>query len=210
VPKDTFLNLPEEKRKLITEAAIDEFAAYSFELASVNRIVASAGIAKGSFYQYFEDKKDLYLYILDLIGQEKLNYLAPAMRDSDGHDLFMIIREMFRSGAEFAVAYPRYAAIGSKLAANTQSPIFEELQANSRPTTFAIFEPLIKRAIAKGEVRADIDITMLNYIVASLNLSLVEYCAEMYPDNVTGAVVETVDVFMDFLKNGIGARAGNI
>jgi len=209
VPKDTFLNLPDEKRTVITEAAIDEFAAYSYEQASVNRIVANAGIAKGSFYQYFEDKKDLYFYILNLIGEQKLNYLSPAMQNTDGHDLFTVIREMFRSGAQFAVAYPRYTAIANRLLADKQAPIFQELQTDSRPITFAIFEPLIKRAIARGEVRADINITMLNYIVASLNTSLVEYCADLYPDNVTEAVVETVDIFMDFLKNGIGAHAGS-
>ena len=51
MPRDTFLNLPDAKRKAITEAAVDEFAAYPYEQASINRIVANSGIAKGSFYQ---------------------------------------------------------------------------------------------------------------------------------------------------------------
>ncbi|MCA2000505.1 MAG: TetR/AcrR family transcriptional regulator, partial [Chloroflexi bacterium] len=56
MPKQTFLNLPEEKRQAVVRAAIDEFADYGFEASSVNRIVANSGISKGSFYQYFEDK----------------------------------------------------------------------------------------------------------------------------------------------------------
>ena len=46
-----------------------------------------------------------------------------------------------------------------------------------------------------------------NYIVAAMNVSIIEYCSDMYPDNVSEAVVETVDTFMDFLKNGIGTKA---
>ena len=93
VPKDTFLNLPEDKRTLICDVAFDEFAEYPFEQASVNRIVANSGIAKGSFYQYFENKKDLFLYLMDLITEEKINFISPILRDPEDHDLFTLIRE---------------------------------------------------------------------------------------------------------------------
>ena len=53
MPSTTFFNLPEAKRTIIEAAAIREFAAHGFEGAGVNAIVAGAGIAKGSFYQYF-------------------------------------------------------------------------------------------------------------------------------------------------------------
>ena len=59
MPKITFFNLPDEKRQLILDIAIDEFAENDFANVSISRIVARAGIAKGSFYQYFEDKDDL-------------------------------------------------------------------------------------------------------------------------------------------------------
>ena len=49
MPKKTFLNLPDEKRQTIINAAIEEFAEYGLENASTNRIVANSGISKGSF-----------------------------------------------------------------------------------------------------------------------------------------------------------------
>ena len=207
MPRDTFQNLPETKRLAITEAAVDEFAAYPYEQASINRIVANAGIAKGSFYQYFEDKKDLFLYVMGLIAEEKINYLSPVIQNPEELDLFTLIREMFLSGVQFALARPKYAAIGNKLMADKQAPIYREIQAEGRPMSIAFFEPMIKQAIARGEIRADIDIEMLNYIIASMNVSLVEYCSEKYPDTLYDAVADTVDAFMDFLRNGIGAKA---
>jgi len=51
MPKQTFFNLPEEKREMVFNAAVEEFAEHGLKNASTNRIVKNSGIAKGSFYQ---------------------------------------------------------------------------------------------------------------------------------------------------------------
>ena len=60
----TFLNLPEEKRARILDSAVDEFVRLPYERTSINRIIENAGIPKGSFYQYFDSKDDLYGYCI--------------------------------------------------------------------------------------------------------------------------------------------------
>jgi AcrR family transcriptional regulator len=204
VPKDTFFNLPEDKRTLICDVALDEFAEYPFDQASINRIVANSGIAKGSFYQYFEDKKDLFLYLMGLIGEEKINYLSPVVRNPDKHDIFSLIKELYISGIQFATEHPRYVAIGNNLLANKEAPIYRELMADNLPSVYAFFEPLLEKAVVRGEVRTDIDIKMLNYVIASMNVVVVEYCSEINPQAIHKSMIETVDAFMDILKNGIG------
>ena len=64
MPTNTFFNLPIEKKEKIINAAKSEFVEYSFHDASINRIIKSAGISRGSFYMYFENKEDLFVYIL--------------------------------------------------------------------------------------------------------------------------------------------------
>ncbi len=204
MPKQTFFNLPEDKRALICDVAVDEFAEYSFAQASVNRIVAKAGIAKGSFYQYFKDKQDLFLYVWQLIGEEKLNYMSPVMRNPDEHDIFTLIREMYLSGIQFAQEHPRYMAIGNKFLANKEAPIFKALKADIWPSSIAIFETLLQSAIARGEVRADIDVNMFAYLITSMNTLVVEYYLEFVSPAIDESMIETVDKFIDLLKNGIG------
>ena len=63
----------------------------------------------------------------------------------------------------------------------------------------------VRRAIARGEVRADVDVDMLHYLITAMNVSIVEYCSEKYPDTLIDAVTDSVDAFTDLLKNGIGA-----
>ncbi len=54
-----------EKRKNIMNAAAAAFAAYGYKKTTIDEIVAAAGISKGLFYHYYEDKKQLYLQLYD-------------------------------------------------------------------------------------------------------------------------------------------------
>lgn len=65
MPKETFYNLDEPKRKKILNAAIKEFTDNELHKARVSNIIKEAHIPRGSFYQYFEDLDDLYYYVID-------------------------------------------------------------------------------------------------------------------------------------------------
>ncbi len=62
MPKKTFLRLDEDKQERVVRAAISEFHENGFEKAKIEAIADNAGVAKGSIYQYFEDKKELFMY----------------------------------------------------------------------------------------------------------------------------------------------------
>ncbi len=62
MPTNTFFHLPEEKQQRLLDAAQIEFSRHSLQEASIANIVKLAGIPRGSFYQYFENKEDLYFY----------------------------------------------------------------------------------------------------------------------------------------------------
>ncbi|SFE28191.1 TetR/AcrR family transcriptional regulator [Peptostreptococcus sp. D1] len=64
MPKNTFNNLPPEKREKIYEALREEFNSNPFNKASVKNIVENLNISRGSFYQYFEDLEESYFTIL--------------------------------------------------------------------------------------------------------------------------------------------------
>lgn len=92
MPKETFYRLPDEKRERIMAAAEREFLENSFEAASINRIIKEAAISRGSFYQYFEDKKDIFLYIVSTHKNEAFGFVESFIKDSDG-DVFSFMRK---------------------------------------------------------------------------------------------------------------------
>lgn len=62
-----FFKLEPEKRERIINAATNEFAQKGFKNASTNEIVKNAGISKGLIFHYFQNKKQLYLFLYDYL-----------------------------------------------------------------------------------------------------------------------------------------------
>ncbi len=87
MPTTTFFRLPEEKRKRLIEACWTELTRVRFAEVSINRIIASARIPRGSFYQYFEDKEDLTRYLLDDMREYFVCLLRSILIEAKG-DLF--------------------------------------------------------------------------------------------------------------------------
>ena len=92
--KKTFYNLPYEKRKRITDAVIKEFMERPNEKVSINRIIKTAEISRGSFYQYFDDKVDLIEIITKTMFEESSNKAKEILTLSCG-DLFVMYIKMF-------------------------------------------------------------------------------------------------------------------
>lgn len=84
---ETFLRLPEEKRERFLEAAWEEFTHVSFAEASINQIVRRAGIPRGSFYQYFADKENLFAYLEEIVLKHLVSEYRKVMCQAGG-DLF--------------------------------------------------------------------------------------------------------------------------
>lgn len=92
--KKTFYNLPYEKRKRITDAVIKEFMERPNEKVSINKIIKTAEISRGSFYQYFDDKVDLIEIITKTMFEESSNKAKEILKLSCG-DLFVMYIKMF-------------------------------------------------------------------------------------------------------------------
>jgi AcrR family transcriptional regulator len=59
------MNLEPEKRERIINAALEEFAQRGYRNASTNEIVKKANISKGLLFHYFNNKKNLFLFLYD-------------------------------------------------------------------------------------------------------------------------------------------------
>ena len=92
--KKTFYNLPYEKRKRITDAVIKEFMERPNEKVSINRIIKTAEISRGSIYQYFDYKVDLIEIITKTMFDESSNKAKEILKLSCG-DLFVMYIKMF-------------------------------------------------------------------------------------------------------------------
>ncbi len=168
MPKQTFFNLPPKKRQSITELAIAEFANADYDNASISNIVKQAKIAKGSFYQYFEDKKDLYLYLVDVASSQQLAFIKSSRKaersDEEKRDFFGELRWLFNIGTQFSLQHPLLTQIINR-AAYGDSPVkedvFKRLQAANKQPIY----DMVEKGIADGGLRADLDPDLATFLI---------------------------------------------
>jgi AcrR family transcriptional regulator len=166
MPKATFFNLPFDKREHITKIAIEEFGNYEYADVSISRIVARAGIAKGSFYQYFADKEDLYAYLLDVIVQKKWEVFSLAHPDPYHTGIFRYLRWMMQAGVQFELTYPDLVRVGYRALSRSANP--QELFARYQQQSLTFYRRLLERGKAQGDIAPEIDDELAAFLLDAI------------------------------------------
>lgn len=174
MPKQTFFNLPQEKRATIFNAAVEEFAEYGLENASTNRIVKNSGIAKGSFYQYFEDKQDVFMYLLSVVEQEEMEFFKGKHPPDQNMDTFQYFRWMVKTGMEFGLAHPRVIQAAWRVLLG-DGLYYGKNFAEYRQKTTQALTTMIEQAIERGEVDPSVDVELAVMIMETWSNAITTY-----------------------------------
>jgi AcrR family transcriptional regulator len=174
MPKQTFFNLPEQKRQIIVDVAIEEFAENGFESASINRIVANSGISKGSFYQYFADKLDLFMHLVDILAQEKTAYFQDKHPPGNNLDTFQFYRWLVKTGMGFNATNPRLVQAVSRVLLNEGLYYGKEFAVYREQST-VMLTTMLQQAIERGEVDPSIDVELAIMIIETWNNAITAY-----------------------------------
>ncbi|MEE3428364.1 MAG: TetR/AcrR family transcriptional regulator [Ruminococcus sp.] len=92
--KRTFYNLPPEKREKIIDVTRKEFRKGHKKKITINSVIKNAGISRGSFYQYFDDKLDL----VELMTSDMVDKMVSFIKSElilNGGDVFEIPLKIF-------------------------------------------------------------------------------------------------------------------
>ncbi|GHU80252.1 TetR family transcriptional regulator [Clostridia bacterium] len=211
MPKQTFFNLAEDKRARILEIAIEEFADKGYKMASISNIVARAGIAKGSFYQYFENKDDLYCHIIStMIADRKISAYEQEKGRLEDLSLTGYFRVVFHLLVEEFQKKPLLMKIANELPKISGEPVYQKIMESYQDVLVSYFIPYIQHEIDQGEIDPKINIRMLNFML----LSLSQYLLHRYEkEGVNIVSSELLDGIVDdleyILSNGIYSNGTN-
>ncbi|MDR2157241.1 MAG: TetR/AcrR family transcriptional regulator [Clostridiales Family XIII bacterium] len=115
MPTQTFYNLPEEKKNRILQAAINEFSRRNVMEAYLSNIVSGAKISRGSLYQYFTNKEDLYTYVFDELRAQRSAHVKPAFRLYKDKPFIRFFEEFYLKDSEFLLMNPQHIELGKHL-----------------------------------------------------------------------------------------------
>ena len=158
MPTPTWDRLPSERRGAIVAAAEAEFAAKGFSRGSLNVIAREAGVAKGSLFQYFADKLDLFAHLSDLasirIGAAMAKHNAPLPW---ADDYWGALNESLLAWIEHFRDHPVDLALTAAVNLELDTEVRVAVREVVNRHYLRGLRNLLDRGIETGAVRADAD-----------------------------------------------------
>jgi len=152
----------QDTRRRILSAAGKLFRAQGFDQTSVDRIVAAAEVAKGTFYQYFQAKIDVALALGSEAQQQSLEEIRSKL--AAGKSPLAIGGEFVQSTADWV---EKNRGIAGPLLLHALEKPLTQTPSSMRSMLALIFVAAQK----KGEIRADLSAEAMSGLLAG-NIAL--------------------------------------
>lgn len=186
-----FKKLAPEKQEKVFQAAVGEFASHGYRNASMNNLVKTAGISKGSLFQYFRTKSDLFDKVVEISLSRVKQFLRKVRDDTERLSFFQRLEQLLRSGFSFIDEHPLLAKVYFQLLQSGEAPFGSERMIFLRQQATDFLAEIIEDGVARKEIRADLDARR----VAFLMNCILETLLRAY--------------YTEFLASGLGLYHGN-
>jgi AcrR family transcriptional regulator len=162
LPRPTWANLDAERRDRVLAAAMAEFGRHGYSGGSLNVIARQAGVAKGSLFQYFDDKFDFFAHVAEQTSLRVYDAMQPSLHPpAPGRSFLDHFADLVQLWIEYMAEHPLERAV----TAATTMELDPEVRRAVREPVHKLYakglRPLLEAAIDSGEFRADTDLDAL-------------------------------------------------
>lgn len=161
-----------------------EFGARGFSGGSLNVIAREAAVAKGSLFQYFADKRDLYAFIADIGSQRVRSYMEDLIRELDPtRPFFEFITDLLDAWVAYFAEHPRERALHAAATLEVDTDARISVRNVIHRHYLEVLRPLVRDAQARGDLRADADTDAMLSLLLLLfpHLALAPYMRGLDP-----------------------------
>ncbi len=206
-----FLNLNDEKQKVILSAAIKEFALQGYDKASTDTIAHYAGISKGSLFNYFNNKLNLYAYVLDYCISIVNNKVLQDVRQIEDQDFYDRLKKISMIKHKVFMDYPQETHIVTHFFMKPMKAILQMKDKFGMYYQFddTILQEYLIKYLDEKKLRKDITKEDVLFITATLFEALVKRHTEInsIKSDVGGSYshenLVVFDKYIEVLKHGV-------
>ncbi|MGV0768622.1 TetR/AcrR family transcriptional regulator [Mycobacterium syngnathidarum] len=184
MPTVTWARLDPARRAAVVEAAEAEFGAHGYSRGSLNVIARRAGVAKGSLFQYFADKRDLYAFIADIGSQRVRGYMEERIRTRDpNRPFFEFLTDLLDDWVAYFADHPQDRSLHAAASFEVDTDARVSVRTVIHRHYLEVLQPLVRDAQARGDLRADADAGALLSLLLMIfpHLALAPYVRGMDP-----------------------------
>lgn len=186
-----FNKISDEKKQRILTAAIQEFSCHGFTSANINVIAEEAGVSVGSLYKYFNNKHDMYLYIISTTVEKLKNILGDIIKENE--ELIATIRKIIQAIQRYSRTDEHATRLYNVMATEMNPELVVQLASQMEGATANVYAELIKKHQQSGQLRKDIQPRYFAYFLDNLFMMLqFSYTCEYYKHRLKLYVSENV------------------
>jgi TetR/AcrR family transcriptional regulator, fatty acid metabolism regulator protein len=193
---------PDQRRQQLLDAATWVFARKGYRRAGISDIIARAGVARGTFYLYFDSKEQVFLAIVETFHARITRAIAEGEQTAPldiTSDPRRLLQTSFRRWLEFFAANRDAATVILKEASSID-PRFEKGFADLRRSAVEFFTVRYRRFQNLGFVRRTIDPQLMAHLLIGMFDELLNAFVLREPDVDLDALAGQL---ADFEWNGI-------
>ncbi|OBH21105.1 TetR/AcrR family transcriptional regulator [Mycolicibacter terrae] len=158
MPTVTWGRVDPVRRAAVLEAAEAEFSSRGFSHGSLNVIARRAKVAKGSLFQYFADKADLYAFVADTAGQRVRSHMERKIVELDSsRPFFEFLTDMLDVWVAYFADHPRERALHAAASLEVDTDARISVRTVMHRHYLEVLRPLVREARDRGDLRADAD-----------------------------------------------------
>jgi AcrR family transcriptional regulator len=184
MPTVTWARVDPARRAAVVEAAEAEFGAHGFSGGSLNVIARRARVAKGSLFQYFADKRDLYAFIADVVSQRVRTYMEDRIRELDpSRPFFDFLTDWLDVWVAYFADHPHERAVHAAASLEVDTDARISVRSVMHRHYLEVLRPLVRDAHVRGDFREDADIDALLSLLLLIfpHLALAPYMRGLDP-----------------------------
>jgi AcrR family transcriptional regulator len=136
---------------------MEEFGQRGFSAGSLNVIARQADIAKGSLFQYFDDKLDMFMTTVEVAADRIQHAILDGLNTEGDDKFFDLLRSIIDRWLEYFRTHPVERAVGFAAANEIDPDARAALRTVTNTHYVEAFSPLLKRAVDRGEFVGDPD-----------------------------------------------------
>lgn len=179
MPKERYFALDPEKQALIHREALIEFGFNTYDSASLTVLVKKCSISKGSIYQYFEDKLELYVFLLSQCVELKKSY-SDAIKRPDYQDFWSFYRAVFKAWFDFDKDYPLHSKFLNNAHHNLNSHSTADFYDSYLSETLLAYDKIVAYELHLKHFRPDIDPNIISTFLHTNSLQVFKDISTYY------------------------------
>ncbi len=170
MPRTTWDKLDATRRERVLLAAMEEFGQHGYSGGSLNVIARVADVSKGSLFQYFHDKFDLFAYVAEESSTRVFEAMRPYLQAPIPEDVVFL--DHVAALVERWIAYMAANPLDRSVTAATSMELDPHVRRAVRSPVHRLFalglRPLFEHAVHEGHLRPDTDVDALLALSALL------------------------------------------